>query len=53
MVVKSKGNPRLFQGNLGSWQFFVTFLGWLSDPLKWLSDLQIGDPKGHFESPGW
>ena len=27
------------------WQFFVTFLGWLSDPLKWLSDFQIGDQK--------
>ena len=28
-----------------SWQFFVTFLGWLSDPFKWLSYLQIGDEK--------
>ncbi len=27
------------------WQLFVTFLGWLSDPFKWLSDLQIGDEK--------
>ena len=27
------------------WQFFVTFLGWLSDPFKWLSDLQLGDKK--------
>ncbi len=27
------------------WQFFVTFLGWLSDPFKWLSDLQLGDEK--------
>ena len=24
-----------------SWQCFVTFLGWLSDPLKWLSDLHL------------
>ena len=28
-----------------TWQFFVTFLGWLSDPFKWLSDLQLGDEK--------
>ena len=28
-----------------SWQFFVTFLGWLSDPFHWLSDLQLGDEK--------
>ena len=24
---------------------FVTFLGWLSDPFKGLSDLQLGDEK--------
>ena len=24
---------------------FVTFLGWLSDPFQWLSDLQLGDEK--------
>ena len=30
---------------LCTWQFFVTFLGWLSDLLKWLSDLQLGDEK--------
>ena len=23
----------------------VTFLGWLSDPFRWLSDLQLGDEK--------
>ena len=28
-----------------SGQFFVTFLGWLSDPFQWLSDLQLGDEK--------
>ena len=28
-----------------SWQFFVTFLGWLSDPFQWLSDLQLGEEK--------
>ena len=28
-----------------TWQFFVPFLGWLSDPAKWLSDLQLGDKK--------
>ena len=33
------------QGNAYSWQFFVAFLGWLSDPFKWLSDLQLGDEK--------
>ena len=31
----------------------MTFLGWLSDPFKGLSDLQLGDVKGHFESPGF
>ena len=35
-----------------TWQFFVPFLGWLNDPFEWLSDLQLGDEKGHFESPG-
>ena len=29
-----------------SWQVFVPFLGWLSDPFKGLSDLQLGDEKG-------
>ena len=29
-----------------SWCFKVTFLGWLSDPFKGLSDLQLGDEKG-------
>ena len=28
-----------------TWQFFVTFLGWLSDPFQWLNDLQLGDEK--------
>ena len=31
--------------DLYNWQFFVTFLGWLSDPFQWLSDLQLGDEK--------
>jgi len=30
---------------LYTWQFFVTFLGWLSDLFKGLSDLQLGDEK--------
>ena len=30
---------------LYTWQFFVTFLGWLSDLLLELSDLQLGDKK--------
>ena len=29
-----------------SWWFKVTFLGWLSEPFKGLSDLQLGDEKG-------
>jgi len=32
---------------ISTWQFFVTFLGWLSDPFKGLSDLQLGKQKGH------
>ena len=28
-----------------AWQFVVPFLGWLSDPLEWLGDLQLGDEK--------
>ena len=28
-----------------TWRFFVTFLGWLSDPFKGLNDLQLGDEK--------
>ena len=42
----------IFRGPLGkktskqiSWWFKVTFLGWLSDPFKGLSDLQLGDEK--------
>ena len=30
---------------VGTWWFKVTFLGWLSDPFKGLSDLQLGDEK--------
>ena len=30
---------------INSWWFKVTFLGWLSDPFKGLSDLQLGDQK--------
>ena len=26
-------------------QVFLTFLGWLSAPFKWLNDLQLGDEK--------
>ena len=36
-----------------TWWFKVTFLGWLSDPFKGLSDLQLGDQKvtlNHLES---
>ena len=41
---------------LKSWWFKVTFLGWLSDPFKGLSDLQLGDEKGtlnHLEIYGF
>ena len=34
-----------YQDKKCAWQFFVTFLGWLSGPFKWLSDLQLGDEK--------
>ena len=37
--------PELFK-KPGTWWFKVTFLGWLSDPFKGLSDLQLGDEKG-------
>ena len=30
--------------------FFVTFLGWLSNPLERLTDLQLRNERGHFES---
>ena len=39
-----------------AWQFFVTFLGWLSDPFNGLSDLQLGDEKvtlNHLECVFW
>ena len=32
--------------NSTPWWFKVTFLGWLSDPFKGISDLQLGDEKG-------
>ena len=37
--------PGNWMENSWTWQFFVTFLGWLSDPFRWLSDLQLGDEK--------
>ena len=40
----NKKKQHLMKTNL-PWQFFVTFLGWLSDPLERLSDLQLGDEK--------
>ena len=30
----------------------MTFLGWLSDPFKGLSDLQLGDEKGTLNHQG-
>ena len=52
------GKPHRFQkwlddvhSTLTRW-FEVTFLGWLSDLLERLSDLQLGEGEGHFESPG-
>ena len=41
--IKSLGPCSLLKTR--AWQFFVTFLGWLSDPFQWLSDLQVGDEK--------
>ena len=35
-----------------TWQFFVTFLGWLSDPSKGCCGPPTGGSKGHIESPG-
>ena len=35
-----------YKKNISPWWFKVTFLGWLSDPFKGLSDLQLGDEKG-------
>ena len=46
-------NPREAKDTTRTWQFFVTFLGWLSDPLKWLSDLQLGDEKITLNRLGW
>ena len=37
--------PIFFNIDPPTWQVFVTFLGWLSDPFEWLSDLQLGDEK--------
>ena len=39
--------------NIISWQFFVTFLGWLSDLLERLSDLQLGDEKVTLNHLAW
>ena len=35
-----------FLKKMCTWRFKVTLLGWLSDPFKGLSDLQLGDEKG-------
>ena len=37
---------------MGTWWFKVTFLGWLSDPLKGVKWPPTRGSKGHFESPG-
>ena len=42
-LVEMKGCSQITKTS--SWQFFVTFLGWLSDLLERLSDLQLGDEK--------
>ena len=34
-----------YYNTVPTWWFKVTFLGWLSDPFKGLSDLQLGDEK--------
>ena len=42
---KIQGNqwPFFLRRKLTTLQLFVTFLGCLSDPFKWLSDLKLGD----------
>ena len=36
-----------------TWQFFVTFLEWLSYPFQGCEpDLQVGDKRSQIESPG-
>ena len=41
VVKKFQALKRCIPGNSA----IVTFLGWLSDPFQWLSDLQLGDEK--------
>ena len=41
-----RSNENLPTQNDSTWWFKVTFLGWLSDPFKGLSDLQLADEKG-------
>ena len=44
---KNRGLPnKKSKKKTPAWWFKVTFLGWLSDPSKGLSDLQLGDEKG-------
>ena len=38
-------NGQIHWRPIPTWQFFLTFLGWLSDPFKGLSDLQLGYEK--------
>ena len=38
-------NPKIYTNFKFLAILLVTFLGWLSDPFQWLSDLQLGDEK--------
>ena len=43
-------NPINSTTRMNSWRFYVQSEGFMLIPR--LSDLQLGDKKGHFESPG-
>ena len=44
--VRSETSMHSFFESENTWWFKVTVLGWLSDLLERLSDLQLGDEKG-------
>ena len=52
-VTKSESRfKRVTKQKTLTWQFFVTFLGLLSDPFQWLSDLQLGNERVTLNHPG-
>ena len=44
-IYHEKSTVHVGEYTIHTWQFFVTFLGCLSDPFGRLSDLQLGDRK--------